>query len=279
MPDEQLTEEDLSKMSPQEIAELQKKNCVFCKIINKEIPAKIIHEDANTMCVLDTNPAAEGHILILPKQHYMIMPHIPDDVLAKVFTTVKLMSHTLLKSLQCPGTTVFIANGVAAGQKAPHVLIHVFPRRENDGLVKLPDYDMSEEQIDKLKKTIGTYTSQVFGPHKSLNTSSLTMSKSIDADFVDVNSSKSIATKPKKSLSSKKTTVIKKIKSDKSSDESDDADTDASEDDSAVADDDIANLKDYNSEDNTLEDDDSDNKKDKNNNKKIDLDDISRLFG
>ena len=36
------------------------------------------------------------------------------------------MSHTLLKSLQCKGTTIFIANGVAAGQKAPHVLVHVF---------------------------------------------------------------------------------------------------------------------------------------------------------
>ena len=96
------------------------------------------------------------------------MPHMPDDVLAKVFKSVKLMSHTLLKTLQCNGTTIFVANGVAAGQKAPHVLVHVFPRRENDGLVQLPKYEMSDEQIEKLKKELEGYTSQVFGRRKKI---------------------------------------------------------------------------------------------------------------
>jgi diadenosine tetraphosphate (Ap4A) HIT family hydrolase len=98
----------------------------------------------------------------------MIMPHIPDDVLAKVFKNVKLMSNTLLKTLQCGGTTVFVANGVAAGQKAPHTLIHVFPRRENDGLVKLPKYEMSDEQIEKLKISLGQYTNQIFGGRRKI---------------------------------------------------------------------------------------------------------------
>jgi len=168
MPEKEMSEEDLKNMSPEEIAELQKQNCIFCKIANKEIPAKIVHEDADTICVLDINPASEGHILVYPKKHYMIMPHMPDDVLAKVFKSVKLMSHTLLKTLQCNGTTVFVANGVAAGQKAPHVLIHIFPRRENDGLVQLPKYEMSDEQIEKLKKELENYTGQVFGRRKKL---------------------------------------------------------------------------------------------------------------
>ena len=96
------------------------------------------------------------------------MPHIPDDVLAKIFKNVKLMSNTLLKTLQCGGTTVFVANGVAAGQKAPHALIHVFPRRENDGLVKLPKYEMSDEQIGKLKASLGQYTAQIFGGKRKI---------------------------------------------------------------------------------------------------------------
>jgi histidine triad (HIT) family protein len=168
MPEKEISEDDLKNMSSEEIAELQKQNCIFCKIASKEIPAKIVHEDADTICVLDINPASEGHILVYPKKHYMIMPHIPDDILAKVFKSVKLMSHTLLKTLQCNGTTVFVANGVAAGQKAPHVLIHVFPRRENDGLVKLPKYEMSDEQIEKLKKELENYTGQVFGRRKRI---------------------------------------------------------------------------------------------------------------
>ncbi|HIH31805.1 TPA: HIT domain-containing protein [Candidatus Woesearchaeota archaeon] len=164
MPDEI----DTSNMSAEEIAELQKQNCIFCKIATKQIPSKVLHEDDKAICILDINPASEGHILIMPKEHYMILPHIPDDLLAHMFDTVKLMSNTLLKTLQCQGTSIFIANGMAAGQKAPHVLIHVFPRKENDGLLELPKYEMNAEQADKLKKTLKPYFEQVFNKHTDI---------------------------------------------------------------------------------------------------------------
>jgi histidine triad (HIT) family protein len=157
---------DTSNMSEEEIAELQKQNCIFCKIASKQIPAKILHEDDKVICVLDINPASEGHILVYPKEHYMILPHIPDDLLAHLFKVTQLMSKTLLKALQTGGTSVFIANGMAAGQKAPHVLIHVFPRKMNDGLLKLPRYDMTDDQKKKLKSTLKPYFNQIFGSEK-----------------------------------------------------------------------------------------------------------------
>lgn len=160
---------DTSKMSAEEIAELQKQNCIFCKIASKQIPAKILHEDDKVICILDINPASEGHILVFPKEHYMILPHIPDELLNHLFKTAQLMSKTLLKTLQSGGTCIFIANGAAAGQKAPHVLIHVFPRRVNDGLIELPKYEMSDEQIIKLTSTLKPYFLQVFGKNKSAN--------------------------------------------------------------------------------------------------------------
>jgi len=163
MPDKEISDDDLKNMSAEEINELQKQNCIFCKIGEKQIPAKIVHEDSDALCILDINPASEGHILVYPKKHYMILPHIPDDMLFKLFKDVKLMSHTLLKALQCRGTTIFVANGAAAGQRAPHVLIHVFPRRENDDLVKLPKYEMNDEQLERLKKELKPYMNQVFG--------------------------------------------------------------------------------------------------------------------
>lgn len=162
-----MAEIDTSNMSPEEIAELQKENCIFCKIASKQIPAKILHEDDKVICILDINPASEGHILVYPKEHYMILPHIPDDLLLHLFKVTRLMSNTLLKALQSGGTSVFIANGMAAGQKAPHVLIHVFPRKMNDGLLKLPSYDMSDEQKKKLKATLKPYFNQLFGVQES----------------------------------------------------------------------------------------------------------------
>jgi histidine triad (HIT) family protein len=164
MSDKEITEEDLKNMSAEEVTELQKQSCIFCKIVEKQIPSKIVHQNSNNICILDINPASEGHMLVYPKKHYMILPHLPEDELFSLFKDVRLMSRTLLQALQCKGTTIFIANGSAAGQRAPHVLVHVFPRRENDELIKLPTYEMNDEQVEKLRKELGHYVHQVFGP-------------------------------------------------------------------------------------------------------------------
>ncbi|MFA5797323.1 MAG: HIT domain-containing protein [Candidatus Woesearchaeota archaeon] len=195
---------DTSNMSAEEIAELQKQNCIFCKIAEKQIPAKVIHEDIDVICVLDINPASEGHILVFPKKHYMILPHIPDETLGRLFTHVKLMSHTLLKTLQCKGTTVFIANGAAAGQKAPHVLIHVFPRREGDGLIPLPTYEMDDEQIMKLRASLKPYLNQFFGAKKPLEK---------PAEFSDIPKKKNKEEPHEEEDSSEEKTITKKEQS------------------------------------------------------------------
>src|SRR3989344_4770517 len=103
----QLTEEQqkelqkkLKNMSPEQLQELQKQNCIFCKIIKGEIPARIVFEDDLTIAVLDINPAAKGHILILPKEHYAILPQVNDKQLAHLFVTAKKLSQALLKSLK-----------------------------------------------------------------------------------------------------------------------------------------------------------------------------------
>lgn len=182
-----MPEVDTSNMSAEEIAELQKQNCVFCKIASKQIPAKILHEDERVICVLDINPASEGHILIFPKEHYMIMPHIPNDLLEHLFKTAQLMSKTLLKTLHSEGTSMFIANGMAAGQKAPHVLIHVFPRKTNDNLLELPTYEMNNEQKDKLKSSLKPYLNQIFGKGISHDTEKTEKSKDVKEDKNDDN--------------------------------------------------------------------------------------------
>jgi histidine triad (HIT) family protein len=155
---------DTSGMSPEEILELQKQNCIFCKIADKEIPAKIVHEDDDVICVLDINPASEGHILVYPKKHYMILPHVPKEISNKLFKTAKLMSQTVLRALQCKGTTIFIANGGAAGQKAPHMLIHVFSRKEGDGILQLPVKKIDDQELKKNQALLKAYITKILGP-------------------------------------------------------------------------------------------------------------------
>ncbi len=142
----------MAELSPeqQQALEEQKAQCPFCKIVKGEIPSKKVFEDDKILAVLDINPATKGHILVMPKEHYPIMPLIPEDIFEYFFTKVKELSATVREGAVCPSTTIFIANGAAAGQQSNHFMIHIIPRDENDGLSKLEpvavDIDKEKEQ-------------------------------------------------------------------------------------------------------------------------------------
>jgi histidine triad (HIT) family protein len=209
------SDEELNNMSAEEVAELQKQNCIFCKISAREIPAKIIHETDQVICVLDINPASEGHILVYPKKHYMILPHIPEDILGELFKTVKLMSNTLLKTLQCKGTSIFVANGMAAGQKAPHVLIHVFPRNDGDGLLQLPTADIDKKKMDATKSSLKPYIAQLLGAKPPIRTKTANKDDEVSKKKVETTQKQDIDDTP----AEKKKHVEKPLKKDAKTDE------------------------------------------------------------
>ena len=149
---EELSEEDLKRMSPEELLELQKQNCIFCKIAAKQIPSTEIYSDEHVLAILDINPATKGHVLIMPRQHYAILPQIPPDVLSTLFVTAQHISQGQLKGLQSEGTTIFVANGAAAGQRAPHFLLHVIPRQQKDGLFDVKTKELPERDLKQLRQ-------------------------------------------------------------------------------------------------------------------------------
>ncbi|MBD3202668.1 HIT domain-containing protein [Candidatus Woesearchaeota archaeon] len=141
-------------MNPQQIAQMQKEQCIFCKIISGEIPSKKLFENDKAVVILDINPANTGHALIIPKEHFQIMPQLPKELISHLFILAKRTSHVILKGLSINGTSVFIANGAVAGQKAPHFMMHVIPRRQGDGLFKIPKNPVDEASLDKIQKKI-----------------------------------------------------------------------------------------------------------------------------
>lgn len=165
----EITEEQLRSMSPEQIAELQKKNCVFCRIMTGEIPAKKVYEDEECIAVMDINPANPGHLLVIPKEHYQIMPQMPEHIAGHMFMVSKALTQATLKALKSQGTTIFAANGMAAGQKAPHFLIHVIPRFEGDGLsLQIPERRASEAELQKIKKEITPLMKAALGAKKEI---------------------------------------------------------------------------------------------------------------
>jgi histidine triad (HIT) family protein len=129
-----VTQEELEKMSPEEIAELQRQNCPFCKIVKGEIPSSKVFEDDDVIGILDINPAKKGHILLLPKEHIPIMPVCPPLVFKKLFRTARLISIAQKNAVFVPKVSLFIANGAVAGQQSAHFLFHLIPREPGDGL-------------------------------------------------------------------------------------------------------------------------------------------------
>lgn len=144
-----VTEEELQNMSPEQIAELQRSNCPFCKIVSGQIPSTKIYEDEKVIAILDINPSKKGHVLILPKEHYAIITVIPPDTFKQMFKITKLIGSALKKTLLSKGFSVFIANGQVAGQQSPHFLFHLIPRDENDSLTNLFNPESKPEYLEE----------------------------------------------------------------------------------------------------------------------------------
>lgn len=151
-------EVDVSNMTPEQIAEMQKQQCIFCHIASGKVPSKKIYEDDKCIAILDINPAARGHVLLFPKEHYPVMALAPDEIVGHIFAIAKGISNVMLKAFKnegVQGTTIFLGNGVSAGQKAPHTIVHIIPRKEGDNLdLAVPENKTNKESLLDIRKKI-----------------------------------------------------------------------------------------------------------------------------
>ena len=144
-------QEKIKQMSPEELKEFQKKQCIFCQIITGKVQSRKVYEDDKVMAILDINPANPGHILLVTKEHYSIMPQIPDEEVSHIFKAAKSLSNSMLRSVDAQGTNIIVANGIAAGQRAQHFMVHIIPRKENDGVgFILPQNTMEHSEIENI---------------------------------------------------------------------------------------------------------------------------------
>jgi len=148
-------QEKLKNMSPEELKEFQKKQCIFCQIIAGKVQSKKVYDDEEVIAILDVNPANPGHLLIMPKEHYSIMPQIPEDEVGHIFIVAKALSNVSLRALEVQGSNIIVANGVTAGQRAQHFMIHLIPRKENDNMnFQIPQKTIPEQELKKIKELL-----------------------------------------------------------------------------------------------------------------------------
>lgn len=105
-------------------------DCIFCKIVKGEIPAKIIEKTNKSLAFMDAFPLAKGHSLVITKNHYEKMQEIPPEENAELFETVRKVLSKIDKLTN--STLVALHNGKDSGQEIPHVHIHLIPRSKED---------------------------------------------------------------------------------------------------------------------------------------------------
>lgn len=103
-------------------------DCIFCKIVEGEIPSTKVYEDDNVLAFMDINPWEKGHTLVIPKKHFDLITNVPDDILQQIIVVAKKVAVAQVKGLNAIGVNVAQANGKAAGQEVPHVHFHIIPR-------------------------------------------------------------------------------------------------------------------------------------------------------
>lgn len=107
------------------------KDCVFCKIINGEIPSIKVYEDDDVIAILDNNPATRGHTLVISKEHYENFLTTPAPIMHKMMSVAQRLGQIMMKDLLARGVNILTNAYPAAGQTVLHFHIHVIPRYDN----------------------------------------------------------------------------------------------------------------------------------------------------
>ncbi len=132
---------------------MDEKTCIFCKIVRKETYAAILYEDEDILAFMDIKPINEGHALIIPKKHAVLVEELDNELYLKLFPIARKIAKRIRDVI--PETTAFnyfIADGKDAGQEVFHVHLHIIPRKPNDGF----GFTFEEEYYNRLlSKIIG----------------------------------------------------------------------------------------------------------------------------
>jgi len=135
-------------------------DCVFCKIVARQIPATVVHEDAQTLAFMDLGQVNPGHVLVAIKAHAENLYALDDAQAAAVLQAAAKVARAIRQAFSPAGLSVYQANGKAAGQTVFHYHVHLVPRHEGDGMalawpVKNPPREKLEDYAARIRASLG----------------------------------------------------------------------------------------------------------------------------
>lgn len=119
--------------------------CIFCQIVEGKLETIKIYEDSDILAVLDVYPAALGHMLVMPKEHFESLSEMPDALISKLFLFIKALMPVFLRITNAKSFNLFIAQGDEAGQHVKHVCINLIPRFSKDKI----NFEWQRAKVEK----------------------------------------------------------------------------------------------------------------------------------
>lgn len=109
-------------------------NCIFCRIVAKEIPAAVVYEDEHTLAFMDAGQVNPGHVLVATREPFVTLMDADEESAAAMMRAARRIARAVQAAFQPDGITILQANKPAGWQTVPHLHLHVLPRYDNDGV-------------------------------------------------------------------------------------------------------------------------------------------------
>ena len=120
--------------------------CIFCEIVDRKSPASIVLDDERTLAFIDLRQANPGHVLVVPKMHINDVRDLDADTGSALMQSVSRVTRAVAQAFPNNGISLWHSIGEAAFQEVPHLHIHVHPRLDNDGILRV--YESLPENVD-----------------------------------------------------------------------------------------------------------------------------------
>jgi histidine triad (HIT) family protein len=108
-------------------------DCIFCEILRGNEPASFTYQDDTVVAFMDVQPITYGHMLVVPREHSVLMSDLNETVAMRTFRVARRLSAIVRTTLGAGGVNLFVADGEIAFQDIPHFHVHVIPRYPKDG--------------------------------------------------------------------------------------------------------------------------------------------------
>ncbi len=126
-------------------------DCIFCKIIKGEIPSFKVYEDDKVYAFEDINPIADGHTLVIPKNHAENIWEISGEDLSAIHLAAKKIATGIRDTLNTDGVACLQLNGKGAGQLVFHYHLHLVPRKSGGPGLPIAEWELKPGDMDVLK--------------------------------------------------------------------------------------------------------------------------------